>query len=100
MAARSQARNAFRQALQPDRLHPPVQTLDSEDIPPVLAPYWQQPGLPDNDVGRDGQAVGTIVGITGGNFRLIELLMTQVDRLVDISDFDDIGQTSPPPDRP
>ncbi len=37
------------------------------------------------------ELVGTIVRITGGNFRLIERLMTQVGRLMDINGFDDIS---------
>ena len=65
--------------------------LDTEDIPAVLAHYWQQLGLPDTDIDPDTEVVGTIVRITGGNFRLIERLMTQVGRLMDINGFDDIS---------
>ena len=46
--------------------------LDTEDIPAVLAHYWQQLGLPDTDIDPDTEVVGTIVRITGGNFRLID----------------------------
>jgi len=46
--------------------------LDTEDIPAVLAQYWQQLGPPDSDVDPDTEVVGTIVRITGGNFRLID----------------------------
>jgi DNA transposition AAA+ family ATPase len=65
--------------------------LDTEDIPVILAHYWQQLGLPDTDVDPDSEVVGTIIRITGGNFRLIERLMTQVGRLMDINSFDDIS---------
>ena len=65
--------------------------LDPEDIPSVLARYWHQLGLPDTNVDPDSELVGTIVRITGGNFRLIERLMTQVGRLMDINGFDDIS---------
>ena len=39
--------------------------LDTEDIPAVLAQYWQQLGPPDSDVDPDTEVVGTIVRITG-----------------------------------
>lgn len=64
--------------------------LDSEDIPAVLARYWRQLGLPIDDADPDGDVAGAIVRITGGNFRLIERLMTQIGRLRDINDLDDI----------
>ena len=65
--------------------------LDPEDIPAVLTHYWQQLGLHDTNLDPDGELVGTIVRITGGNFRLIERLITQVGRLMDINGFDDIS---------
>jgi DNA transposition AAA+ family ATPase len=65
--------------------------LDPEDIPIVLKHYWQQLSLPDTDVNPDNEAVSTIISITGGNFRLIERLMTQVGRPMAINNFDDIG---------
>ncbi len=64
--------------------------LDGEDIPAVLARYWRQLGLPIDDANPDGVVVGAIVRITGGNFRLIERLMTQIGRLRDINDLDNI----------
>ncbi|HZM67364.1 MAG TPA: AAA family ATPase [Nakamurella sp.] len=65
--------------------------LDPEDIPAVLTHYGQQLGLHDTNLGPVGELVGTIVRITAGNFRLIERLMTQVGRLMDINGFDDIS---------
>jgi len=65
--------------------------LDPEEIPTVIAHYWQQLGVPETEVDPDGEVVATIVGVTGGNFRLIERLMTQVGRLMDINGFDDIS---------
>jgi len=61
-----------------------------EDVPAVLARYWRQLGLPIDDANPDGDVVGAIVRITGGNFRLIERLMTQIGRLRDINDLDNI----------
>jgi DNA transposition AAA+ family ATPase len=65
--------------------------LDSTDIPQVLARYWQELGLLD-DPHRpvDAESVVTIVRITGGNFRLIERLMSQVARIMKINHLDAI----------
>ena len=63
--------------------------LDPDDIPAVLTHYWQQLGPHDTNLDPDGELVGTIVRITGGNFRLIERLMTQVGPLMDINGFHD-----------
>lgn len=64
--------------------------IDTEDIPAVLAHYWQQLGLPGDELHPDSELVNAVVRITGGNFRLIERLMTQVSRLRDINGLDDI----------
>ena len=65
--------------------------LDPEDIQPVLHHYWRYLGLnldPRNET--DANSVLTIVRITRGNFRLIERLMTQVLRVMDINHLDTI----------
>ena len=64
--------------------------LDPEDIPAVLLHYWQQLGVTTESLDAGGELVAAIIRITGGNFRLIERLMTQVGRLLDINGFDDI----------
>jgi DNA transposition AAA+ family ATPase len=65
--------------------------LDPEDIPTVLAHYWAQLGLPFDPATTDNaEAASTITRITGGNFRLIERLMTQVARVLDINQLDTI----------
>ena len=53
--------------------------LDSTDIPPVLAQYWQDLGMtyaPHRS--SDAESVVTIVRITGGNFRLVNRLGSPV----------------------
>jgi DNA transposition AAA+ family ATPase len=63
--------------------------LDPEDFPVVLAHYWQQLGLPfDPDTTDDAEAANAITRITGGNFRLIERLMSQVARVLEINQLD------------
>ena len=65
--------------------------LDPEDIQPVLGYYWQYLGHTlDPARETDAESVLTVVRITGGNFRLIERLMTQVLRVMDINQLDTI----------
>jgi DNA transposition AAA+ family ATPase len=65
--------------------------LDPEDIGPVLGHYWQYLGLTLNPGHHsDADALLTIVRITGGNFRLIERLMSQVLRVMNINQLDAI----------
>ena len=66
-------------------------SLDPDDVQPVLHHYWQAVGLtldPANE--SDAEAVLAIVRITGGNFRLIERLITQARRVLDINGLDAI----------
>ena len=65
--------------------------LDSTDVPQVLGRYWQELGLSyDPPRPADAESVVTIVRITGGNFRLIERLMSQVARIMKINKLDTI----------
>lgn len=65
--------------------------LDPEDIPIVLADYWQRLGHTHDPANPDHvEAANTVTRITGGNFRLIERLMTQVGRLIQINQLDQI----------
>src|SRR6476646_1979338 len=63
--------------------------LDTEELLIVLANYWHQLGLLlDPGESNDVETVSAVVRITGGNFRLIERLMTQVARVMDINQLD------------
>jgi DNA transposition AAA+ family ATPase len=66
--------------------------IDPEDISTVLAHYWQQLGHTyDPDDPDHVEAANAVTSITGGNFRLIERLMTQIDRVIDINELDHIS---------
>ena len=58
----------------------------------MLAHYWQQLGLTyDPDDPDHTEAANAVIRITGGNFRLIERLMTQIARVIDINELDHIS---------
>ena len=63
--------------------------LDADDLPLVLANYLHQLGLLlDPGDANDVETVSAIIRFTGGNFRLIERLMTQVARVIEINQLD------------
>ncbi len=61
-------------------------TLSSDGMRLILAQKWDQLGLtlaPD-DV-TDAEAIGAILRITGGNFRLVQRLFSQIERILEIN---------------
>ncbi|MGI8415467.1 MAG: AAA family ATPase [Nakamurella sp.] len=66
--------------------------LDADDMPTVLGTYWQQLGYAYQPDDTDHvEAANAITTITGGNFRLIERLMTQIARVMEINHLDHIA---------
>ena len=66
------------------------QPIDADDMPTVLATYWRHLGYDYQPGGGDAEATAAITSITGGNFRLIERLMTQIARVIEINHLDTI----------
>ncbi len=61
-------------------------TLSTEEMQFILAHKWAQLGLTlSADDFTDAEAVAAIVRITGGNFRLIQRLFTQIERILQIN---------------
>jgi DNA transposition AAA+ family ATPase len=57
--------------------------LQNEELTFVLTRRWRQLGIELDDADfSDAQAVATIVRITGGNFRLVQRLFVQIERIL------------------
>ena len=57
----------------------------------MLAQYWEQLGQPfDPDNTDHAETANAVTQITGGNFRLIERLMTQIARVMGINQLEAI----------
>ena len=55
----------------------------------LLANRWTPPGvtLPE----MDSEAVASVIRITGGNFRLFERLLTQIERIAEINNLNQVS---------
>lgn len=61
--------------------------LSAEETRFILERKWTQLGLDlDHDDFTDTEAVAAIVRITGGNFRLLQRLFSQIERLLEINE--------------
>lgn len=61
--------------------------LSMEEVRFILEQKWDQLGVklqPDDFT--DAEAIATVIRITGGNFRLIHRLCTQIERLLQVND--------------
>jgi DNA transposition AAA+ family ATPase len=59
--------------------------LSRDDIHFVLQHKWQQLGLPFDAEGMDTEAVAALIRMTGGNFRLLQRLFSQMERVMQIN---------------
>ncbi len=61
--------------------------LSKEEVQFILENKWDQLGIklqPDDFT--DTEAIATVLRITGGNFRLLQRLCTQIERILRIND--------------
>jgi hypothetical protein len=60
--------------------------LDASQTRQLLAQRWTPPGveIPDMEA-IDAETVAAIIRVTGGNFRLLNRLLTQVERILEIN---------------
>ena len=61
--------------------------LTGDELTFVLTRHWRSLGITlDNADFTDTQAVASIARITGGNFRLLHRLFTQIERIMEINE--------------
>lgn len=61
--------------------------LSTDELRFMLEHHWDQLGLAFNrEDWTDVEAVSTIIRITGGNFRLLQRLFTQIERILEINE--------------
>ena len=67
------------------------QPLAPAEVRRLLEQHWRPPGvlLPDDGL-ADEETLATIIRITGGNFRLLHRLLTQIARVLEINRLDRI----------
>jgi hypothetical protein len=60
--------------------------LRADEIRGLLAKHWPEMGvtLPASGITNE-EAIAAIIRITGGNFRLLRRLLSQIERLLDIN---------------
>ncbi|MBA3469557.1 MAG: AAA family ATPase [Herpetosiphonaceae bacterium] len=67
--------------------------LSAEELRFILEQRWKALGMAlDTEEFTDMEAVATIVRITGGNFRLIQRLFTQIERILTINNLHGISK--------
>ena len=66
--------------------------LQNEELTFVLTRRWSKLGFGIDDTDfTDAQAVAAIVRITGGNFRLLQRLLIQIERILRINELSTIS---------
>ena len=55
--------------------------------------HWAPPGVNLPERLLDRETIAVIIRITGGNFRLLNRLLTQVERILEINSLDEVTQT-------
>jgi DNA transposition AAA+ family ATPase len=58
-------------------------SLNATEMRRLLAKRWSPPGVTFPEM--DSEAVASVIRITGGNFRLFERLLTQIERIAEIN---------------
>jgi hypothetical protein len=59
--------------------------LSASEIRQLLERHWTPPGVKLPGDAIDSAAAASIIRITGGNFRLLNRLLTQVERILEIT---------------
>jgi hypothetical protein len=59
--------------------------LGASEIRQLLDQRWAPPGIQLSQQPLDSETVASIIRITGGNFRLLNRLLTQMERILEIN---------------
>lgn len=60
--------------------------LQSTEMTELLERHWTPPGVTLPDAPLSPEVVARLIRMTGGNFRLLTRLLTQVERILDLND--------------
>ena len=67
--------------------------LSQAELRQLLLARWRPPEVPlPDDSFTDEECIATIIRVTGGNFRLLHRLLTQVGRVLDINNLSVISK--------
>jgi DNA transposition AAA+ family ATPase len=64
--------------------------LAASEIRQLLAQRWVPPGVHLPEQPLDPEAIATIIRMTGGNFRLLNRLLTQTERILEINSLQEV----------
>ena len=67
--------------------------LGTAEIRQLLGQRWTPPGVKLPERPLDPEAVAVIIRMTGGNFRLLNRLLTQVERILEINALDEVTKS-------
>ena len=71
----------------------PYPSLSRDEMDFILTKHWRKLGRNfDADDFSDVQAAATITRLTGGNFRLLQRLFNQIDRILHINELREITE--------
>ena len=73
--------------------------LSASEIRQLLERHWTPPGGQLPGEGIDAVAAASIIRITGGNFRLLNRLLTQVERILEINALPSVTKEGTPQER-
>ena len=67
--------------------------LAAKEVRELLGRRWTPPGVHLPQEPLDAETVAAIIRITGGNFRLLNRLLTQMERILEINALDKVTKT-------
>ena len=66
--------------------------LGAVEVRQLLEQRWAPPGVKLPERLLDRETIAVIIRVTGGNFRLLNRLLTQIERILEINSLDEVTQ--------